>query len=200
MATERPQRQFFTQYADFIVRRRYIAAIFCVLAALIVIAGVPNLTLDTDGRVFMDDNNPDKLRLDRFEAEYAKDDVLNILIVPEDGEIFTPRTLQAIDELTDAAWTLPYVRLVNSITRFQNSYADGDSMIIEDLVVDPYNVTDEEAARAKEIALSRVEIVNQLIDEKSSVTPISVIFRLPGVDLANEIPETHRERLRYGLF
>ena len=193
MATEQPQRQFFTQYADFIVRRRYIAAIFCVLAALIVIAGVPNLTLDTDGRVFMDDNNPDKLRLDRFEAEYAKDDVLNILIVPEDGEIFTPRTLQAIDELTDAAWTLPYVRLVNSITRFQNSYADGDSMIIEDLVVDPYNVTDEEAARAKEIALSRVEIVNQLIDEKSSVTPISVIFRLPGVDLANEIPEVMAE-------
>ena len=176
MDTEQPQRQFFTKYADFIVRRRYIAAIFCVLAALIVIAGVPNLTLDTDGRVFMDDNNPDKLRLDRFEAEYAKDDVLNILIVPEDGEIFTPRTLQAIDELTDAAWTLPYVRLVNSITRLQNSYADGDSMIIEDLVVDPYNVTDEEAARAKETALSRVEIVNQLIDEKSSVTPISVIF------------------------
>ena len=187
------QNSFFERYADFIVRWRYSAAIFFILAACVVIAGVPNLTLDTDGRVFMDDKNPDKIVLDRFEAEYAKDDTLNILIIPKDGEIFTPRTLQAIDELTEEAWTLPYVRLVNSITRFQNSYADGDFMIVEDLVVDPYSVTEAQAQRAKEIALSRVEIVNQLIDSNTSVSPVTVIFRLPGLDLANEIPEVMAE-------
>ncbi len=193
MAQNSSQNRFFETYADFIIKWRYSAAILCILAALAVIAGVPNLTLDTDGRVFMDDKNPDKVRLDVFEAEYAKDDTLNVLIIPKDGEIFTPRTLRAIGELTEEAWTLPYVRLVNSITRFQNSYADGDSMVVEDLVIDPETVSEEDALRAKEIAFSRVEIVNQLIDKNSSVSPVAIIFRLPGLDLANEIPEVMAE-------
>ena len=111
-------------------------------------AGIPNLTLDTDGRVFMDENNPDKILLDKFENEYAKDDTLSIVVTPKDGNVFTPKTLEVIDMMTDDAWNLPYVRVVTSITRFQNTYADGeDSLIVEDLVVDPYSVTQEEAIK-----------------------------------------------------
>ena len=185
---------FFHHYADFLVRRRIVISILSLLAGFAVIAGVPNLTLDTDGRVFMDENNPDKIMLDRFEQEYAKDDTLSIAITPLDGDVFTPESLAVIDQLTDDAWNLPYVRLVNSITRFQNTYADGDfGLIVEDLVVDPYNVTAEEAAIAKATALSRIELDRSLINPDATITQISVIFRLPGVDLTREIPEIMEE-------
>ena len=36
-----------------------------------------------------------RARLDKFEQEFAKDDNLAIIIVPKDGEVFTPRTLSA---------------------------------------------------------------------------------------------------------
>ena len=175
--------------ADFVVNNRIKMAFVTMLMAFAVYAGIPNLKLDTDGRVFMAADNPDKILLDRFEQEFAKDDNLAIVIVPKDGEVFTPRTLGAIGAMTEELWNLPYVRLVNSITRFQNTYADGDMMVVEDLVPEPSTVTDAEAAAARAVALDRVEIRNSLINEDASATAISVIFRLPGVDLVTEIPD-----------
>ena len=181
------------RFADFVVNNRIKVAIATMLMAFTVCAGIPNLRLDTDGRVFMAANNPDKIMLDKFEQEFAKDDNLAIIIVPKDGEVFTPRTLSAIGALTEDLWNLPYVRLVNSITRFQNTYADGDMLVVEDLIPEPSMVTDEEAAAAKTAALDRIEIRNSLINEEGSATGISVIFRLPGMDLASEIPNISAE-------
>ena len=188
--------RFFSAYADFAVKRRLLLTIATLIAGFTVMAGIPNLTLDTDGRVFMDENNPDKILLDKFENEYAKDDTLSIVVTPKDGNVFTPKTLEVIDMMTDDAWNLPYVRVVTSITRFQNTYADGeDSLIVEDLVVDPYSVTQEEADKARDIALSKVELKGGLISESGADTQISVIFRLPGKDLTREIPEIMEETI-----
>ncbi|MCH1475908.1 MAG: outer membrane lipoprotein-sorting protein [Alphaproteobacteria bacterium] len=181
------------RFAEFVVNNRIKVAIVTMLLAFGVFAGIPNLKLDTDGRVFMAADNPDKIRLDRFEQEFAKDDNLAIIIVPADGEVFTPRTLGAIGAMTEDLWNLPYVRLVNSITRFQNTYADGDMMVVEDLVPEPDMVTDEDAAAARAVALDRIEIRNSLINEDASATAISVIFRLPGIDLVSEIPNINAE-------
>ena len=181
------------RFAEFVVNNRIKVAIVTMLLAFGVFAGIPNLKLDTDGRVFMAADNPDKIRLDRFEQEFAKDDNLAIIIVPADGEVFTPRTLGAIGAMTEDLWNLPYVRLVNSITRFQNTYADGDMMVVEDLVPEPDMVTDEKAAAARAVALDRIEIRNSLINEDASATAISVIFRLPGIDLVSEIPNINAE-------
>ena len=77
------------RFAEFVVNNRIKVAIVTMLLAFGVFAGIPNLKLDTDGRVFMAVDNPDKIRLDRFEQEFAKDDNLAIIIVPADGEVFT---------------------------------------------------------------------------------------------------------------
>ena len=182
-----------THLAGFIVTNRIKFAMATLVLAFAVFAGIPNLKLDTDGRVFMADDNPDKVLLDGFEQEFAKDDNLAIIVKPADGEVFTPRTLGAIGALTEELWNLPYVRLVNSITRFQNTYADGDMMVVEDLVPDPQTVTAEDAAAARTTALDRIEIRNSLINADGSATAISVIFRLPGVDLVSEIPNINME-------
>ncbi len=97
----------FARYADLVVRRKFLLSFLSLIAGFAVIAGIPNLTLDTDGRVFMDDQNPDKVMLDRFEQEYAKDDTLSIAIAPLDGQVFTPKTLAVIEALTEDAWNLP---------------------------------------------------------------------------------------------
>ena len=180
-------------FADFVVKNRIKVAIVTLLIAFVVFSGVPNLRLDTDGRVFMANDNPDKIALDKFEQEFAKDDNLAIIVVPKDGEVFSPQTLGAIGELTEELWNLPYVRLVNSITRFQNTYADGDMMVVMDLVPEPSMVTKNEAAAAKKAALNRIEIRNSLINDDGSATAISVIFRLPGIDLVSEIPKINAE-------
>ena len=53
------------------------------LASLVLVGlvglGSTKLVIDTDGRVFMGDSNPDKKALDQFESEFAKDDNLILL-------------------------------------------------------------------------------------------------------------------------
>ena len=61
-------------------------------------------------------------------------------------------------------------------------------LVVEDLIPDPYLVSQAEAEAAREIALSRIEIQGSLINEQASMTAINIIFRLPGLDLASEIP------------
>ena len=73
------------RFADFVVNNRSKLAIATMLMAFAIFAGIPNLKLDTDGRVFMAADNPDKILLDRFEQEFAKDDNLAIIVVPKDG-------------------------------------------------------------------------------------------------------------------
>ena len=52
------------RFADFVVTNRIKVAIVTLLLAFGVFAGIPNLKLDTDGRVFMAADNPDKFVLD----------------------------------------------------------------------------------------------------------------------------------------
>ena len=46
----------------------------------------------------------------------------------------------------------------------------------------------EQAAQAKDIALNRVELVNQYISPTADVTMVQVLFTLPGVEPAKEVP------------
>ena len=189
------QNDFFNTFANFVVEKRIWLSLSAIMLAMLVYAGIPNLRLDTDGRVFMGPGNPDKQTLDLFEQEFAKDDNLNILFDPKDGNIFSPKNLKIIDSLTDDAWNLPYVRLVNSITRFQNSYSDDDMLVVEDLISEPHSISELEAREAKIIAQSRVEINGALINEDASISAVSIIFRLPGLDFASDIPTIFAEAI-----
>ena len=64
---------FYTVLADLVIRRRILLIIFGFIIAICFAAGMSNLKFETDGRVFFDENNPDRIALDEFEAEYSKD-------------------------------------------------------------------------------------------------------------------------------
>lgn len=180
--------------ADFIVRTRWFWLIFAVALTAVSAARIDRIVpIDPDARIFFDPANPDRQRLDAFEAMFSKDDNLVILIEPDDGRVFTPETLAYIGEMTEEAWLLPFVRRVNSLTNFQHTYAEGDEMIVRDLVIDPASVTPEEAAEAEEIAQSRIELRNSMIDPESTITQVQILFTLPGIDPETEAPTIYQE-------
>ncbi len=172
-----------------IVQLRLLWVVISLVLVVIAASGARYLTLDPDARIFFAEENPDRIALDLFEAEFAKDDNLIFVLEPKDGQVFTPRTLGAIGKMTEASWLLPSVRRVNSVTNFQNTFAEGDDMTVRDLVEDPDNVSQEQADAAKAVALDRVSLVHALISPAADVTAVSVMFRLPGKDPAKEVPE-----------
>ena len=60
-------KNFFEIFGNFVVNNRIWAVLLTLIASFVVYAGLPNLRLDTDGRVFMGPNNPDKQTLDLFD-------------------------------------------------------------------------------------------------------------------------------------
>ncbi len=180
--------------ADFIVRTRWLWVVIALVTVAASAARLENVVpIDPDARVFFAPENPDRQRLDEFEAMFSKDDNLVILVEPSDGEVFTPETLAYIGELTEEAWLLPFVRRVNSLTNFQHTYAEGDEMIVRDLIVDPANVTQAEADEAKAIALDRIELRNSMVDPGATITQVQVLVTLPGENPEAEAPVVYQE-------
>ena len=186
----------FAGLADFIVRMRWLW--LAVTVALVVLSAMPLANIwppNPDARIFFAEENPDRVALDKFEATFNKNDNLMIVLEPAGGDVFDPGVLEAIGEITERAWYLPFVRRVDSLTNFQHTEADGDDMITRDLVEDPANVTAEEAALAREIALGRVELVGQTVSPKADVTMVQVLFTLPQKDPATEVPSIVAEMM-----
>jgi predicted RND superfamily exporter protein len=118
-----------------------------VLVALTTL-GFP-LRFDMDYRVFFSEKNPQLLAFDELQNTYTKDDNVILVLAPENGHVFTNETLEAVEWLTQEAWQIPYSIRVNSITNFQYTYADGDELIVEDLITDAKNLSKEQIISAK---------------------------------------------------
>ena len=87
---------------------------------------------------FFDKSNPQLAAYDALQKIYSKNDNVLFVITAKSGSVFDPKVLQAMHDLTERSWKLPFARRVDSVTNFQYSHAEGDELIVEDLF-DPEN-------------------------------------------------------------
>ena len=111
------------------------------------------------------------------------------VLTPKDGNVFTRETLAVVEKLTEKAWQIPYSIRVDSISNFQNTYAEGDDLVVGDLVSDAEQLTDQQLKKIKEIAVNEPLLAQRLISPKGHVTSISATIQLPGKDEVKEVPE-----------
>ncbi|WP_286237485.1 efflux RND transporter permease subunit [Neptuniibacter halophilus] len=151
--------------------------------------GAKNLVFKSDYRVFFSEENPQLTAFESMQKIYSKSDNVAFIISPENGEVFTPETLAAIQEITTEAWQVPYSTRVDSITNYQHTWSEEDDMIVEDLVLDPGTLTPEDMPRLKQIALSEPLLVNKLISARAHVTVVNITVQLPGENPVVEVPQ-----------
>lgn len=117
-------------------------------------------------------DNPDFQALRTMEATFASDKSLVILLTPQDGNVFTPAMLGAIEAITEEVWTLPYVVRVDSISNFQHAQADGDELVTDNLYTDGARLDTADIARVRSIALQEKSLLKRLLAEDGSATAI----------------------------
>ena len=120
--------------AEFAVTRKLLTISLCIMLTLFGGYGAKNLTFSGDYQVFFGEENPELQRFLNFEATYGKADNVSFVIIPKEGDIYQPHVIEAVHDITNQAWNLPFVSRVDSLTNFQHTYAEGDDLIVEDLI------------------------------------------------------------------
>ena len=174
------------RYARWVIRHRWAVLAVALLATVAAATGLPRLGLATDYRVFFSPDNPDLTAYEAVEDVYTKNDNVLFVLRPQDGDVFTPRVLDALRSLTEDAWQIPYSTRVDGITNFQHTWADGDELIVEDLVGSGA-ITEAVAARARDVALTEPLLTGRLVSPDARTAGINVRVALPG-DSKAELP------------
>ena len=175
-------------YAKLVIRWRYALIILTLLSVGIIGSGARFLHFTNDYRVFFGEDNPQLAAFENLQDTYTKNDNILIMVLPEDGQVFTPDTLAAVKQLTDKAWQIPYSIRVDSITNFQHTYALGDELVVEDLIREPSRLDKDGLHRVKQISLNEPLLFNRLISPSTHATAVNTIVELPGKNLT-EVPD-----------
>lgn len=183
-----PENNLGKKVAEQVLKYRWLVLIGSIVFVIIVASGARFLGMSTDYRVFFSEENPQLTAFDELEKRYSKNDNILIAVAPKDGKVFTPKTLEAVKELTWASWKLPYSSRVDSITNFQYTRASDDELIVEDLVKNTDNLNDGDLKRIEQTALSEPLLLNRLISPEAHVTGINITFQQPGKTIF-EVPE-----------
>lgn len=146
------------------------------------IAGGKNLTVSFDTRIFYSEQNLLLQQLRGFERKFSHNNNILFVISSRDegeGRIATVETLQALVEITDQAWRLPYSTQVESLSNFPRIVSDEDAFSVLEMVPSSGQLTHSAAAAIEKEALNDRLVVNRLLSADGRTTGINVNFRLP---------------------
>jgi predicted RND superfamily exporter protein len=160
--------------------------------------GIRFIEFSSNERVFFRKDDPKLKALEELENTYSRDNNVFFVIATADKDIFSRRTLSAIEELTVELWEIPYSRRVNSITNFQYIRTEDGELKVENLVQNAIELSDEDLERIKQIALSEPLLSGYLVSKTGSVTGIYVTITTPenSIDAIPQITEFARKKAK----
>ncbi|MCV6606253.1 MAG: MMPL family transporter [Porticoccaceae bacterium] len=174
--------------ATSMIRYRWLVIATTLLLVVAAGSGMGKLNFSTDYRVFFSDENPELLAFESFQDTYTKNDNIVFVLKPAAGEVFTPELTDAVERITELAWQIPYVIRVDSISNFQYTWSEQDDLIVEDLISGGVDLSPEELAAKKQIALSEPLLLHNLISADADTTGIAATLQFPG-DSITEVPQ-----------
>ena len=182
--------RFVPGYACWVIRWRWPVVITCLLAALAAGYGLHNFAFTADYKVYFGKDNAELIAFNKFENTYTSSENILFVLQPKDKNVFTPRTLEIIRQLTQKSWQIPYSIRVDSVTNYQHTEANGDDLTVADLVEDPQALDAAALARIRAIALDEPALAGRLIAYDGGTAGVAVTLQFPGTDHTRHLPES----------
>ncbi len=172
-----------------IIRFRWLIILASVLLTGYMAIGMKSLAFNPDSRVFFSEQNPQLVALEELENTFVKNKNIYIALRPKTGDVFNPKTLGIVKELTKACWQIPFSSRVDSITNFQHMDVQGDDLMVDDLVADIANLNAHKLQKIRDIVLNEHALVHHLINPAGTITGLNINLIKPGESL-DEVPVT----------
>jgi len=167
------------KYAEQVMKFRWLIIVVSLLAILGAAAGAKNLFFNNDYRIFFSPEDKHLQAFEKIQNTYTKNDSVLMVIAPDDGVVFKPKTLEAIEDVTERAWQTPYSTRVDSLSNYQHTQSVDDDMSVANLYEEAAGLSNDEAAALKSIALGEPSLVYRLISEKAHVTAVNITMQYP---------------------
>ncbi|MBQ0728310.1 MAG: MMPL family transporter [Thalassolituus sp.] len=163
-----------------IVDHPVILLVLFLMLSVLAAAGGKNLTFRGDYKIYFEEGYAPLNDFEEMQGIFNKNDNIAVLMVPKDGEVFTPEFLTLVKDYTEAAWQTPYSSRVDSLTNFQHTWSEEDDMIVEDLVLDPESLTADDLTRIRSIALAEPALKGRMVSASGEVALVNVTLQLPS--------------------
>jgi uncharacterized protein len=173
------KNQGISALSNFVITHPWWVLLLSLSITLLMAAGMKNLGFNNNYQVYFSADNPQLLALEAIQNTYNKSDNVMFVIAPDGGTIFTNHALQAVVELTEKAWQLPYSSRVDSISNFQNIVAKQDDLIVGNLIKSAQMLSIAERDQIKDTVLHDPEMVDYLVSKTGHVAAINVMVQLP---------------------
>ncbi len=162
------------------IKWRWPIIVVTLILAGIAASGTAFLEFSADHRAYFSKDNPQRLAYEAMETTYGKSGNIFFALVPEDRNATSALALEATAWLTEHAWKIPYATRVDSVTNFQHSTAQGDEILVRDLVDEVARNDAQGRSRIRAIALADPRLAGRLIARDGGVAGIDVTVHLPS--------------------
>ena len=159
-------------FGGFIYKHPKKIILFILLLILLPLSNLSTLKMDTSNEGFLHDNSPVLKDYYRFKDQFGRDE--RAIIAIESDKIFTKEFLQKLKNLQEEIEEkVPFVEDVTSLINVRNTYGEGDSLIVDDLVKE-MPTTKEGFLKIQKAALKSKLYKNLLINESGTMTTIVI--------------------------
>lgn len=168
-----------------VIRHKLLVIALSLVAVAAAGTGIPRLGITNDYRIFFNPDDPELKAHDRLEATFTKADNIAFVLRWAEGTVFTAERLATVDRLTQAAWQLPYVLRVDSITNFQTSRAEQDDIIVFAMLPDERPLSPAAVDAMRDRVFADPLLVDRLVAPDGRTTIVNATIQLPDPDAAD---------------
>lgn len=174
--------------STFLVRQRLYLFIASLVFAGILASGLTQITYKADYRIMFSSHNEYLEAFEHLQDTYTKVDNVVFILEPRNGNALSTEAIRAQQWLTERSWLLPYSIRVDSLSNFQHTYADGDELIVENLIPEDFDGSPEALRAVERRVNSEPTIRDHYLSPDGALSVVMVTLELPE-DQTKALPE-----------
>jgi hypothetical protein len=167
---------------DILIKQRWLLLILSLLLIAFAFQGFKQFKFDASPRSYFNDGHAPYERFKDMEATYGKDFRIFFMLSAKQGDMFSDDSIQALLDITEQSWQLPFVRRVDSLSNYQHTFSDNDELEVEDLINTDILNNPAIIAERKHIALNDIGVVNRLISADGKHAAVLLSLTVTGED------------------
>lgn len=174
--------------ATFLVRYRLPLFLASLALTVVLATGLAKIGYTVDYKVMFSSHNEYLESFENLQDTYTRVDNVVFILEPDNGNSLSAEAIRAQQWLTEASWLLPYSIRVDSLSNFQHTRAEGDDLLVEDLIPADFDGSPGAVSHVEQRVNSEQTVRDHYLSPDGALSVVMVTLELPD-DQTLALPE-----------